>query len=234
MIARQMLLGDDAYQVGPSRVGGYADPALWRVADGDGRWSFADGAISGEWLQRSPSLFLKSEVHGDFIWRMRVRLLAPDPAFVARFRTSAWGSGGRDPADTYNFNFWLCAGSPDGGDFLEQYLGQLGSGANGMGDDHWRSYFSTVVRGPEGEWMRLRRSPGYRKVCDAQGVVPVFRYGVDHEVAFAIVAGRVRAYVDHQRIYDHLDPDPLTRGHLGVCVWLCAVRFHDIAIHPCL
>jgi hypothetical protein len=223
-------LGGDTYDVGESEPGGYARADLWQAGDAHGRWTFTDAGIVGEWIDGSPSLFLKQELVGDVLLTMRIRRMRPDPACRERILATKWGPR-LDLDHHYNVNFWLRARAPDDGDFLAQYPQRLGTGANGMGDESWRSYFSTIVRGPDGEWMRLRRSPGYEKRCDVQGVLPEFAYDRPYDIAFVIRHGRVRAYVDGVRTYDHLDTEPYERGRIGLCVWLCVFRFEDLHIH---
>ena len=141
------------------------------------------------------------------------------------------GDAVASPAVTYNFNFWLRAASPDGGDFLAAYPSKLGTGWNGMGDDYWRSLYTTIVRKADDNWVRLRRSPGYVMVHEAKGIIPPLAYGRPHRFAFSLTAGRVRMYFDETRVFDYTDDQPHTHGHIGLCVWMCIMRFERMRLY---
>ena len=142
----RLTLGDDEYDADLLLREDFHHLDRWWAGEDHGRFSAEGGGLRGEWLRASPSLFLRQPVEGDYLWTLRATRLEPDAAFVERFRASKHGRGA-DPAGSYNFNFWLRAGAPDGGDFLQAYPTKLGTGANGMGDDYWRSLYCTVVRG---------------------------------------------------------------------------------------
>ena len=223
-------IGDDEYRVRRVFAEELASLDHWVQLDGYGRWSAHDGSFSGEWLSHSPSLFFREKIVGDYLWQTTVTRLRPDQAFVQRFLASKWGKG-KDPLSMYNFNFWLRARAPDGGDFLQQYPTKLGTGWNGMGDDYWHSLYTTVVRSEEHNWVRLRRSPGYVKVRDVADVVPFLPYDEPHRVTFVLRSGHVKMYFDDKLVYDHEDPAPYPSGHIGLCVWLCIVRFEDMVLY---
>lgn len=140
------------------------------------------------------------------------------------------------PQTLYNVNFWLRADVPvadeqDGGDFLSAYSRHLGSGWNGMGDDHWRSYFCTVVRHGESNWSRLRRGPGYEMLCDTTDVVPPMEYDQPRDFAFVVSDRQVRAYCDDRLIFSHEADRIYSGGYIGLCVWMCAMRFEDMKLY---
>ena len=225
-----MNLGGEDYEVSLELEAELADLSRWRALEPHGRWTAEDGGIVGEWLEKSPSIFFDENISGDYVWQVAATRLEPDAAFIRRFDESKWGRG-QDPARTYNFNFWLRADSPDGGDFLRQYPAKLGTGWNGMGDDFWLSYFNTVVWGAEDSWVRLRRGPGYEMVEDVHGALPLLGYGERHEFTFILRRGRVRFLFDGRPVYDHEDPEPHEAGHIGLCVWLCRMRFDRMRLY---
>ena len=105
-----------------------------------------------------------------------------------------------------------------------------------MGDDHWHSYFNTVVwddRGPHTahNWNRLRRSPGYEMVKDIHDVVPYMTYGEPHKFTFIVSNGHVLLYIDDKtQVYDFADPHPYQEGYIGLCVWICKTRFEQMKL----
>ncbi|MEX0777852.1 MAG: hypothetical protein WD042_19295 [Phycisphaeraceae bacterium] len=238
-------IAGDRYAVRPLRDRELADRARWRQLDDHGRWSSepVTGAIVGEWISDSPSLFFDQRIEGDYIWQVRVARLKPDAAFLARFAANKHAQG-CDPRTKYNFNLWLRADSPPGSgeNFLQAYPKHLGTGWNGMGDDHWQSLFNTVVwNGPSTghalggltNWVRLRKSPGYVQVCEAIDVVPHLPYDQPHLFTFAVSSrlGRVRMYYDACRVYDYADAAIPGAGYLGLCVWLCVMRFDQMRLY---
>ena len=38
-------------------------------------------------------------------------------------------------------------------------------------------------------------------------------------------------YFDGTRVFDYTDPDPHARGHIGLCVWLCVMRFERMRLY---
>jgi hypothetical protein len=218
-------LDQDEYRIAPAAPVDWSAAERWIAADGDGRWDFVDGGIEGEWLRRSPSLFLRERIEGDAMWRMRVTRLPTGADFATRYRGLGWAAADPDPANAYNLNFWLRASAADGGDLLASYADHLGTGANGMGDERWRSWFCTVVRCTGGAWVRLRRSPGYEKVRDCAEASPPVAYGLPWDIAFTIVGRRVSAYLDGRRLFAYDDPHPIATGRMGLCVWATRARF---------
>ncbi len=168
----------------------FHDLSHWQQVDSHGKWlATADGLV-GEWLEASPSLFLKQPISGDFILSVQAARMRPGDAFMQRFKSSKHSQTAK-PESLYNFNFWLRAEAPDGGDFIAEYPGKLGSGWNGMGDDHWQSYFTTVVRNETENWVRLRRSPGYEKFTEARDKIPLLPYDEAHDYTFVLHRGRI-------------------------------------------
>jgi len=225
-----MMLGGEKLRVRLELEEELADLSHWRCLDEFGKWTAEAGGIVGEWVERSPSIFFDGKIESDFLWQVTAAREKPDEDFVRRFTASKWG-GGVDPAFKYNFNFWLRADSPSGGDFFGEYPAKLGTGWNGMGDDHWRSYFTTVVRSPGEDWVRLRRSPGYVMVEDVHGVVPHLPYGEAHEFTFLLREGRVKMFFDDRCVYDHAEPGMYEAGYIGLCVWLARVRFSGMRLY---
>jgi hypothetical protein len=165
------------------------------------------------------------------------------------------------PARKYNFNFWLRADAPAEGwlglsprspgavgtraesrgfedsapatHFFDEYPNRLGTGWNGMGDDHWSSLFQTIVWNPASNWTRLRKSPGYQAVVDVADAVPFMPYDEPRTFTFAVSAARglVRMYRDDRRVYQYEDALVPRAGFIGLCVWLCRVRFDRMALY---
>jgi len=211
----------------------FADLNRWIAFESHGRWTPGKDGLLAEFLEKSPSLFLKEKISGDYLWQTRLERVAPSAELLECFRTSKHANGA-DPAWFYNFNFWLRADAPPGETFFEAYPKYLGSGWNGMGDDHWHSLFNTVVwwdKGTPDNWVRLRRSPGYEKMRDIQNVVPHLPFGQPHTFSFALQSARVRMYFDETLVYDFTDAQPYASGHIGVCVWLCAIRYHEMKLY---
>lgn len=228
LATNSITLGGDTYAVAPLLAERFENLDRWTALESDGRWTADAGGVVGEWVRNSPSLFLRQRITGPYLWQVRVTRLPTDAAFLERFRASKH-TAGAEPADFYNFNFWLRAAAPDGGDFLHQYPLHLGSGWNGMGDDHWRSLFCTVVRQKDQAWSRLRRSPGYELVIDTS-LPAEAAYDQPHDYAFAFGDGFVRGYCDGRRFIDYHGPT-LATGYVGLCVWMCRVRFDHVRFY---
>ncbi|HYF50205.1 MAG TPA: hypothetical protein VEJ63_12420 [Planctomycetota bacterium] len=211
----------------------FSDLRRWRTLENHGGWTPGTDGLLAEWLEKSPSLFLKEKISGDYLWQTRLSRLSPDEEFLRRFQASSHAKGA-DPERFYNFNFWLRADAPPAETFFDAYPKYLGTGWNGMGDDHWHSLFNTVVwwdKGNPDNWVRLRRSPGYEKMRDIQGIVPHLPYGEPHEFSFALQGGRVRMYFDETLVYDFADERAYASGYLGFCVWLCRIRYHEMKLY---
>jgi hypothetical protein len=219
-------LGDDQYQAATLLSERFENLDRWIAPESDGAWTVESGGVVGEWVRNSPSLFLRQKIRGPYLWQVRVTRLRTDGAFAARFAKSKHTAGAT--AETfYNFNFWLRATSSTG-EFLEEYPLHLGTGWNGMGDDHWHSLFCTLVRQGEKRWSRLRRSPGYEMVVDTR--LPADAdYDRPHDYSFAVGEDFVRAYCDGVRFIDYRGPVPAA-GHIGLCVWMCRVRFDQFRL----
>ena len=230
MDTERLTIGGDTYGVQLALQEDFETLERWHAPEQYGLWTAQGGGLRGEWLDRSPSLFLRQSVEGDYLWTIDATRLEPDGEFLQRFAASRHGRGA-DPAVTYNFNFWLRADTPDAGDFFQAYPAKLGTGWNGMGDDYWRSLYCTVVRKADDDWVRLRRSPGYQMVREARGIVPLLPYGQAHRYAFALHRGHVRMYFDEQRVYDYDDSDLYPCGHVGLCVWMCVMRFERMRLY---
>ncbi|MCL2647031.1 MAG: hypothetical protein FWD61_08495 [Phycisphaerales bacterium] len=226
-------LGNDSYKVELAIEENFANLDRWAIRDEMGKWLVNNGGVEGEWLSGSPSIFLKEKIKGDFAWEITATRLPHDQALTDRFHATKHGADGKGLDSKYNFNFWIRADAPPGGNFLEDYPRYLKTGWNGMGDDHWHSYFNTIVwddRPPQ-NWARLRRSPGYDKVQDAQNIVPYMTYGQPHKFTFVIRDGHVKLYIDEKTfVYDFNDPHPYHEGHIGLCVWICKVRFEQMKL----
>jgi len=231
-----LRLGGDEFRAELEIEEDFGDLSRWTALEDHGRWDVRGGGLVGEWLEASPSLFLSEPVEGDYLWTIRAGRVRPGADFLERFEASKHGRG-TDPFCNYNFNFWLRADTPGvpgeagGAGFLEEYPKRLGTGWNGMGDDHWRSLYATVVRTSDENWVRLRRSPGYVKVAEARDAIGQLDYDRAHEFAFALEGGRARMYFDGTRVFDYTDPDPHARGHIGLCVWLCVMRFERMRLY---
>jgi hypothetical protein len=224
-------VGNHTYQVEPLLVENFENLERWVTLEQDGKWEVKNGGLEGEWLQASPSIFLKEKITGDYLWEVEVTRLETDAAFLERYTATKWGKW--DPREQYNFNFWLRADVPPNspGDFFSEYPKYLKTGWNGMGDDHWHSYFTTVVWNPEDNWVRLRRGPGYELRQDVHNVAPFMPWGEKHKFTFVLQGSRVRCYVDDRTlVYDYEDPAGYREGHIGLCVWLCKVRFEKMRV----
>lgn len=225
----RITLGTDEFSGSPIFEESFHDLQRWTALESHGRWSAGPEGLHAEWLDQSPSLFLKEPVRGDFLWQTQLSRVPPSGEFLTRFRASKH-TVGADPLHFYNFNFWLRAGAPPGEEFLSAYPRYLGTGWNGMGDDHWHSLFTTVVwwdKGTPDNWVRLRRSPGYEKMRDVQNLVSHLPYDEPHWFSFALQGSRVRMYFDTTCVFEFDDAQPYAAGHIGFCVWLCTIRYHQ-------
>src|ERR1035437_616287 len=176
MATQTKTLGEQTYKIEPLLTENFDNLDRWVSRDTMGKWEAKNHGVEGEWITGSPSLFLKEKLKGDFIWEITATRLTHDKALTDRFHATKHGDDGKGLESKYNFNFWIRADAPPGENFLEAYPKYLKTGWNGMGDDHWHSYFNTVVwddRGPPSahNWNRLRRSPGYEMVKDIHDVV---------------------------------------------------------------
>jgi hypothetical protein len=226
----QIQFDDAAYSVRPLLIEDFANLDRWQTAEHWGRWRPGQQGLVGEWLEVSPSIFLKEPIAGDYLWQISVTRLPPIADFLARFGASKHAVG-REARTMYNFNFWLRAADPTGEDFFAAYPKHLKTGWNGMGDDYWNSYFVTVVHNPDGNWMRLRRGPGYEKIEDVQNVVPFLDYHQPIRFTFALRRGHIRAYFGSKPIFDHADANFHPAGHVGLCVWHDTVRFSEMRMY---
>jgi hypothetical protein len=122
---------------------------------------------------------------------------------------------------------------PSRTEFFHEYPTRLGTGWNGMGDDHWSSLFQTIVWNPASNWTRLRKSPGYQAVVDVADAVPFMPYDEPRTFIFAVSAARglVRMYCDGRRVYQYADASVPRAGFIGLCIWLCRVRFDQMALY---
>jgi hypothetical protein len=222
-----ITLAGDTYRISPLLSETFKDLDRWIALDPDGRWHAGDGGVTGEWIRNSPSLFLRQQIAGPYLWQVRVTRLRTNASFLERFGASKHTQGA-SPEAFYNFNFWLRADAPGGGDFLRQYPLHLGTGWNGMGDDHWQSLFCTVVRQGDKSWSRLRRSPGYEMVVDT-ALPAEARYDEPHEYTFVMGEDFVKGYCDGRKFMDLAGPTP-QRGHIGLCVWMCKVHFDNLRL----
>jgi hypothetical protein len=225
-------LAGHVYKLEPLLTENFKNLDRWVTLESNAKWEVKNGGVEGEWLQASPSIFLKQKIAGDFLWEVDTTRLATDAAFLARYKATKWGDKW-DPETQYNFNFWIRADVPTDapGDFFSEYPKYLKTGWNGMGDDHWHSYFNTVVWNPEDNWVRLRRGPGYEMKGDVHNVAPFFGYGGKHKFTFVIQDGHIRCYLDDSKVvYDYLDPQPHKEGYIGLCVWLCKTRFENMRV----
>ncbi len=223
-------VGKDAYVGDLLYEDEFHDLANWRQLERDGVWEADPRGVTGRWVRNSPSLFFGRRIEGDYLWQTSVRRLRPTDDELERMRRHThWQNA--DALHKYNYNFWIRADDPSGGDFLEVYPTKLGTGWNGMGDDYWNSLFSTVVWSPGDHWVRLRRSPGYVKERDVQDVVPHQPYDVPHSFSFVVHENNVRMYWNDQRIYDWNGEGLPGGGYIGLCVWLCAVRFEEMRLY---
>lgn len=229
---RTVRVGDDEYRVRLALVEDFQTLDRWRQVEEHGRWRVEHKALIGEWLEKSPSLFLKKKIEGDYLWQIKTTRVRPDQAFRRRFASSTHGRG-HEPERMYNFNFWLRADSPNAEDFFRMYSRKLGTGWNGMGDDYWNSLYTTIVWGPldRSKWVRLRRSPGYKKVRDISGVLPYLPYDEPHVFTFVIRKGRARMYFDDKRVYDYEDHHLYEAGYIGLCVWHCVMRYEEMKLY---
>jgi hypothetical protein len=226
-------VGAQTYMVEPRLEENFANLDRWVDRDNNGKWEVKNGGVEGEWITGSPSIFLKEKIKGDFVWEITATRLPHDTALTERFHKTKHGLDGGGLESKYNFNFWIRADAPPGEDFFEAYPKYLKTGWNGMGDDHWHSYFNTVVWGGEGkpDWDRLRRSPGYEMVRDVSGKVPFMEFGVPHKFTFVVAGGHVRLVVDDKtEVYDFADPHPYQEGYIGLCVWICKTRFEGMKV----
>ncbi len=226
---QQIIFENATYRVEPFLSENFSDLKRWRTAEDHGRWAPGKDGLVGEWLKASPSIFLKDPIEGDYLWQITATRLQPGPEFVQRYAASKHGAG-YQPRTRYNFNFWLRASDPAGEDFFAAYPKHLGTAWNGMGDDYWNSYYVTVVYNPEGNWIRLRRGPGYEKREDIQNLVPFLDYSQPIRFSFLLRKGHVLAYFGTKQIFDHADPNPHRAGYIGMCVWLDMVRFSDMCL----
>ncbi|MCL2639815.1 MAG: hypothetical protein FWD53_03125 [Phycisphaerales bacterium] len=228
-------LAQDVYNVELALEENFGNLDRWAIRDEMGKWEVKNGGVEGEWITGSPSIFLKEKIKGDFMWEIVATRLQHDQALTDRFHAIKHGKDGKGLDARYNFNFWIRADAPPGQNFLEAYPRYLKTGWNGMGDDHWHAYFNTIVwdecQTPPQNWSRLRRSPGYEKMRDAQNIVPFMTYGKPHKFSFVICDGRVKTYIDDTTpVYDFADPQPYQEGHIGLCVWICKVRFEKMKL----
>jgi hypothetical protein len=228
-----LTLGSDTFAVEPLLQENFSDLQRWITLENHGLWTPGANGLTAEWIEKSPSLFLKQKIDGDFLWRTKLSRVPPNAEFLTRFHASKHAAGA-DPAMFYNFNFWLRAEAPAGEEFLRDYPKHLGTGWNGMGDDHWKSLFTTIVwwdKGTPDNWVRLRRSPGYEKVEDVQNLIAMLPYDQARWFSFALEGSRVRMYVDETKVYDSPAAAGHTSGYIGFCVWHCIMRYHEMSLY---
>jgi hypothetical protein len=126
---------------------------------------------------------------------------------VVRFRAKAVD---RPWDNAANLNLFLHARENDGsplrfgrsGDYPEYHT--------------FPNYIVTFVGGVRPGWSRARRDPGFNLLheADVRAVI-----GSEYAITVTVVEGRLRYYLDGERIHDVQDPEPLPGGRFGIRTW---------------
>ena len=76
-------------------------------------------------------------------------------------------------------------------------------------------------------WTRLRRNPGFAKISDVEKRA---EWGKTYEVVLMVQDGRVRAYIDGEKVHDWTDSDPLSGGKFGLRTWSSNITVHSVEV----
>jgi len=143
----------------------------------------------------------------------------PLPANVlVRFRAEAVPPADRNAA---NLNVFLHAREKDGSPL------RFGRSGDYKAYHEIPNYIVTFVGGHRPGWSRARRNPGFRLLHEADVRSEV---GREYRIAVAMKDGRLRYYVDGQRLHDVTDADPLPGGRLALRTWSTNAWWDDVEI----
>jgi len=126
---------------------------------------------------------------------------------IVRFRASAVE---RDWDNAANLNLFLHAREDDGSPV------RFGRGGNYPEYHSFPNYIVTFVGGVRPGWSRVRRNPGFEMLAEADVRADV---GAEYEITVTIADGRLRYYLNGERIHDVQDPGPLPGGRFGIRTW---------------
>ena len=131
----------------------------------------------------------------------------PDDAIV-RFTAMAAPPVERNAA---NINLFLHGRELDGS--------PVRFGRNGVYQEYhgFPNYIVTLTGGYKDGWSRLRRDPGFHLLHEAADVRS--DVGVMYDIVVSILGGRLRYYINGQKVHDVRDPDPLPGGKFGIRTW---------------
>lgn len=87
------------------------------------------------------------------------------------------------------------------------------------------NYIMTFVGGVMPGWSRLRRDPGFHLVSESEIRSEV---GKEYEIIITVLDGRIRCYINGEKIHDFTDPEPLPGGWFGIRTWSTNAWWKDV------
>jgi hypothetical protein len=137
---------------------------------------------------------------------------------IVRFRTKAVPPAEQNAA---NLNLFLHARELDGTSLRFGRSGQY-SEYHGI-----PNYIVTFVGGYRPGWSRARRDPGFNLLDEADVRSEI---GREYAIAVTVQEGRLRYYLDGQKVHDVQDPEPLPGGKFGIRTWSTNGWWDDVEI----
>ena len=201
----EIVIGGDTYSV--QWIGREAFDNAWLsrwAVEGSSQVHVEDGTL---WVRRQPgvhspaTIWYREELPGNVFVRFRAKPIPPEGD------------------NACNLNLFVHARELDG---TPLRFGRCGA----YKDYHLiPNYIVTFVGGYMPGWSRMRRDPGFKMVSESD-----IRSEVDkeYEIVLTIQDGRLRYYVNGERIHDYTDPDPLPGGRFGIRSWSTNACWNEI------
>jgi hypothetical protein len=177
------------------------------IAEGSSEVKVADGRL---WVRKldpaarnTATVWFRPELPRNALVRFRAKPVPPEEENAA------------------NLNLFLHARELDGRPFR---FGRSGDYKEYHGIPN---YIVTFVGGCRPGWSRARRDPGFNLLHEAEIRSEV---GKEYAIAVTVRDGRLRYYLDGQKIHDILDSEPLPGGRFGIRTWSTNAWWDDVEI----
>ena len=203
---REMVeIGDDKYEVEWLAKETFDEGMSRWAVEGNSEVKVADGRL---WVRgilaekgNVATIWYRPELPRDVVVRFRAQAVPPEEANAA------------------NLNLFLHAREVDGS--------PLKFGRSGAYKEYHEipNYIVTFVGGVRPGWSRLRRDPGFNLLHEADVRSEV---GQEYQIAVTALSGRIRYYLDGQKLHDVQDPAPLRGGWFGLRTWSTNAWWDDV------